>query len=114
MLYSDYLDLDPRDAAPLAAEGRVASAAAPGTRSWLRIATIPGAGGAGKDCPAANDVPATDLSTDLSADAGLAGRSGSFAWADLGSVLGNFLGGGLLIGGLFLMPFALRQLLDLL
>lgn len=130
MLFSDYLDLEPRTDTQQSVRRRVSSDRFSARKPRWNFATFPVVGGVGKDCPAANgvleplrereqkSVPGNGPSTHSAlADCSLAASRTpyrSLSWADLGGVLGNFLGGALFIGGMFLLPFALRQVLSLL
>jgi len=118
MLYGDYLDLEPRNLKPrnlkpANPKGRDHKFRDAGPRP--RFTRLPVTRELGKDCPAANVTPGADLSTQAPVTAeGTPAAFRDCSWTDIGSVLGNLLGGALFIGGMFLLPMALRQLVSLL
>ena len=123
MLYGDYLDLEPRNLKARNLKPRNVKPVNLNARDQKfrdvrprpRLVRFPVSSEVGKDCPAAAATPGADLSTQVPATAEPAPASSrAYSWTDIGSVLGNLLGGALFIGGMFLLPMVLRQLVSLL
>jgi len=110
MLYSNDLDLKLREPKPQKRRSHEPRSDAGAPQPYWVLAKLPVIGTVGKDCPAANSLLEECLSTQPTP----VGRSWASGWKDLGIVLGNCLGGALFIGGLFFLPYALRQVVTLL
>lgn len=121
MLFSNYLDLKTRNVASTSMRQRHAlpsparslnrGSVHPGEGPAWTLKSVPAVARVGKDCPAANmPLESGILEDDLSTQPAISGSSMAPSWTDVGHVLGNMLGGALFIGGMFLLPFILRQL----